>query len=103
MNYSQIVSSINIAIVKYKPHFCYHEFFIGVSDTPEESIYLKHNISESSDWFVILPVDSFEIANEVIRYFSVMGMYSSASGIHSPEETKLYIYCYGITINTKEI
>lgn len=102
MTFQQIVSAINIGIVKQKSRLSYHGFCIGVSDGGEREICRLHNLSKGTDWYIVLPTDSGVTAFDVVRYFTLLGMSSYIPKDLHPCETSLSVYCYEITMHSRE-
>lgn len=102
MNFQQIISTINIGIVKQNDGLSYHEYCIGISDSGKEAICRRHHLEDGVDWFVVLPTNSLETALSVADYYSLLGMQSLVQEDCHFDEGSLSVFCYKITINSKE-
>lgn len=96
MTSKDIISEINIMLVKSNSKHSYREYYIGSADDIQKA-YLDHNISKDKDWNVFYEANSIEMARGVIEHFRFMKMESDLNKIYSK-----YVYCYKINMHTKE-
>ena len=96
MNFLEAIAFINIQLSKCHPSRDYRDFFIGCTNDIEES-YKVHQVSSESTWCIEKDVNSEDVAKAVVDYYHVQGMNSNIEN-----ETGVWIYCYKITMQTKE-
>ena len=102
MTYSEIVSSININLVKFKRGKNHNCFFIGITNNLDKKLYGSHKINRDTDWHIIYQADSLEIAEDVIYYFGILGMNSNHAESYSNNDKTFWVYCYEITMHSVE-
>lgn len=99
MTYNEIISEINLRIVKYKTELDYKAFFIDYTDSLERKV-IGHHLQES-DWLLTFHADSSEVAQRIVEYFSTLGMATNYQAAKNDVDG-VWVYCYEITMHTRE-
>lgn len=77
----------------------YSDFFIGVTDDVNKSLFKEHLVPQKGSWYIYAPADVPQDAISIEKHFRKLGMRTSSKRSSGDSST---IYCYAVSPHTVE-
>lgn len=77
----------------------YSDFFIGVTDDVDKSLFRDHMVSKTNSSYIYAPASTHENALAVKKYYHNLGMRTSS---RRTSKLSKMVYCYGVSPYTIE-
>ncbi len=97
-DYQAIIREIISHITKKCMYTDISDFYVGLSDDPELSLFSDHNVSKEFGCWTYSKALNEQHASEAAKKLIDQGMMGGSDG----DESMVWVYCYKITSETDE-